>query len=185
MIYISKKNYTLEVYDRKASLIACFRIAYGSNPDGKAKLHEGDNRTPEGVYFINEILSMDAGRGSDSRKKLRGMNRIYFRARDGHSKFGRPSVDLGYDAYGPRFFGLSYPNNEDKRRYLKAVREGKIRKMNGKMPGIGFGIAIHGCNDEDSIGHLSSSGCIRMHNRDIVECERYVRRGAPVIITAE
>ena len=42
--------------------------------------------------------------------------------------------------------------------------------------------AIHGTNQPQSIGGFVSSGCIRMHNRDIVELYRLVAVGAPVIV---
>jgi len=54
--------------------------------------------------------------------------------------------------------------------------------VNGKIPGIGYGIGIHGNNDEAGVGKRSSSGCIRMYNRDVVEIERFVQLGTPVII---
>ncbi len=42
--------------------------------------------------------------------------------------------------------------------------------------------AIHGTNRPESIGRFVSSGCIRMHNRDIVELYRLVAVGTPVIV---
>jgi lipoprotein-anchoring transpeptidase ErfK/SrfK len=42
--------------------------------------------------------------------------------------------------------------------------------------------AIHGTNRPESIGHFVSHGCIRMHNRDIVELYRMVPVGTPVIV---
>ena len=42
--------------------------------------------------------------------------------------------------------------------------------------------AIHGTNRPQSIGHFVSHGCIRMHNRDIVELYRMVPVGTPVIV---
>lgn len=42
--------------------------------------------------------------------------------------------------------------------------------------------AIHGTNRPESIGHFVSHGCIRMHNRDIVELYRLVGVGTPVIV---
>lgn len=185
VIYISKKKFLLEVFNRKREAVAAYTIAYGSNPDMKPKLHERDNRTPEGLYFVNEILSMDADRSSPSYKTLRKMNRVFFRARDGHCRFGRPGVDLGDNAYGPRYYGLDYPNDEDRERYRDALRTGAIQSAAGKVPGIGGGIAIHGNNDENSIGNLSSSGCIRMYNRDLIECEQYILMGTPVLISSE
>lgn len=42
--------------------------------------------------------------------------------------------------------------------------------------------AIHGTNRPQSIGGFVSSGCIRMHNRDIVELYSLVGVGTPVIV---
>ena len=95
-------------------------------------------------------------------------------------------MDLGDNAYGPRFYGLDYPNEEDRKRYRKALRSNDLpEKKDGQAPGIGWGIGIHGNNDERSIGNLSSNGCIRMYNRDIVEIEQYIQMGTPVIISPE
>ncbi|HNW29125.1 MAG TPA: L,D-transpeptidase [Spirochaetota bacterium] len=184
-IFVSKKNFRLDVYDRQLKVIASYMIGYGSNTDMKPKLYEGDNRTPEGVYAVNEILSMDADIKSPSYRVLRDMNKKYFRASEGHSKFGEPDVDLGDNAYGPRYFGIDYPNEEDRIRYRKSVRKGKVPLVKGKRAGIGYGIAIHGNNDENAIGHLSSNGCVRMFNRDVVELEQYIQLGTPVIILEE
>ena len=41
---------------------------------------------------------------------------------------------------------------------------------------------IHGTNAPETIGTHVSSGCIRMHNRDIVELYRLVPVGTPVIV---
>jgi murein L,D-transpeptidase YafK len=185
VIYISKKKFLLEVFNRNGEPVAAYTVACGSNPDIKPKLHEGDNRTPEGLYFVNEILSMDADKKSPSYRTLRAMNKIFFRARDGHRRFGRPGVDLGDNAYGPRYYGLNYPNREDRERYQKALRKGDIPEIKGKVPCIGSGIAIHGNNDENSVGNLASNGCIRMYNRDLLECEQYIQMGTPVIISSE
>lgn len=182
-LVISKKDFKLTVYDRAMNSAAVYRIGYGSSPDMLAKLYEGDNRTPEGIYFINEILSMDASTHTEAYRKLQRMNQVYFRSSSGYHKFGNPGVDLGDNAYGPRFFGIDYPNNKDRERYKKALEEENIPSVKGKPAGIGYGIAIHGNNDENSVGNISSSGCIRMFNRDIVELDRYIDMGTPVIIT--
>lgn len=178
LIYVTKRQFRLEVYNRNREAVVAYTVALGSNPDMKAKLYEGDNRTPEGEYVIHEILSMDADKNSSSYRTLMKMNRKFFRARNGHSKYGRPGEDLGDNAYGPRFFGINYPNGEDRERYQHALGR-------GPLPGIGYGIGIHGNNDENSIGKLSSNGCIRMYNRDIVECEQYIQMGTPVIIVSD
>ncbi|NNM73624.1 L,D-transpeptidase [Enterovirga aerilata] len=43
-------------------------------------------------------------------------------------------------------------------------------------------IAIHGTNRPGSIGTYASYGCIRMHNRDIVDLFERVRVGTPVLM---
>ncbi|MCU0847880.1 MAG: L,D-transpeptidase [Spirochaetes bacterium] len=184
-IYVSKKNFTLEVYDRDLKRIAQYRIGYGINPDRKAKQYSGDNRTPEGLYRIDEILSMDSQKESPSYKKLAGMNRVFFRARDGHYRFGHGDVDLGDNAYGPRFYGIDYPNKYDRQRYGKLLIEGAIKSQHGNTPGIGSGLAIHGNNDEASVGHLASSGCVRMYNIDVIDLEKYIQIGTPVLISPD
>lgn len=182
ILYINKNTFSLDVYNRDIENIATYRIAYGSNPDSKTKLYSGDNRTPEGVYYINEILSMDADKNTESYRKLNAMNSIFFKASEGHHKWAKPKKDLGYNVYGPRFYRINYPNDIDKKRYNSLLQKGNIPKDKGKIPGIGYGIAIHGNNDEQSIGHLASSGCIRMYNNDIIELEKYIQLKTPVII---
>ena len=177
-IVVDKKRYILEVYNRDRKMVASYPAGYGLNPDGGTKLQSGDNRTPEGLYYVNEMLSMDASHDSESYRKLKRMNGIFFTARDGHYKHGT-NLDLGADAYGPRFFGINYPNENDKKRYEENLRSGLL---SGKNPGIGGGIAIHGNNDYPSVGHKSSSGCVRLYNKDLLELERYIVLGTPVII---
>lgn len=43
--------------------------------------------------------------------------------------------------------------------------------------------AIHGTNNPGSIGRFVSHGCIRMHNRDVMDLYRRVSIGTPVIVT--
>lgn len=182
VIIISKKKFTLYVFEKGKGLQQSYRIGFGSNSDLGAKQYEGDNRTPEGSYQVNEILSMDSASASESYRKLKKMNEHYFKKSGGYHKFGNPDEDLGDNAYGPRYFGVNYPNEDDLKRYQEAVSQGLIPVKNGKRADIGHGIAIHGNNDEKSIGHPCSSGCIRMYNRDIVELEKYISISTPVII---
>ncbi len=181
-LVIIKKQFRLEVYNSSLEKVASYKIGFAHNPDMKPKLYENDNRTPEGVYEINEILSMDAGKESESYRKLLNMNKVFFKKSKGYHRFGHPEFDLGDNAYGPRYFGLNYPNEEDKQHYKDALAKGEIPSVNGKFADIGYGIAIHGNNDEDSIGNLCSSGCIRMFNRDVVDLEKYIMLSSPVII---
>lgn len=43
--------------------------------------------------------------------------------------------------------------------------------------------AIHGTNRPDSIGTFASYGCIRMHNRDVIDLFERVAVGTPVVVT--
>lgn len=184
-VLVIKKDFMLYVYERGAGVVKKYRIAYGLNPDGKPKLYSGDDRTPEGVYRVTEMLSMDADRSSGSYRKLSGMNRVFFRASNGHYKYGKRDEDLGDNVYGPRFFLLDYPGTHDRSRYKKELRKGNIPVENGIPRPIGHGIAIHGNCDPISIGHQATSGCVRMFNDDIVELEQYIQLGTPVIILPE
>ena len=183
LLYVDKGNFFMSIYNRDLKSVVDYKIGYGLNPDRKPKLYSGDKRTPEGLYSIIEILSMDAAKNTITYKKLKMMNKVYFKAKEGHSKYGKLNIDLGTDAYGPRFFRIDYPNESDISRYEKAKKGGNLPLKNGKLPGIGSGIGIHGNNDEASIGHLCSSGCIRMYNNDIVELDKYIQIGTPVIIS--
>lgn len=42
---------------------------------------------------------------------------------------------------------------------------------------------IHGTNNPFSIGHNMSSGCVRMHNKDVEELYGMVKLGTPVLIS--
>ncbi len=182
VVVISKKKFTLHVFGRGGKLCASYMVGYGSNSDLGPKLFEGDDRTPEGSYYVTEILSMDSDPGSESYRKLKKMNEYFFKKSNGYHKYRNPGEDLGDNAYGPRFFGINYPNGDDLKRYSGALGGGVIPEKNGRKADIGYGIAIHGNNDEESIGHPCSSGCIRMYNRDIVEMEKYISLSTPVII---
>ena len=181
-LVIIKKQFTLEVYNSRLEKLSSYKIGFAHNPDMKPKLYEGDNRTPEGIYEISEILSMDAGKESDSYRKLLNMNKVYFKKTKGYHKYIDIESDLGDNAYGPRYYEINYPNEKDQEKYRNACSKGEIPLVNGIPTEIGYGIAIHGNNDEDSIGHLCSSGCIRMFNRDVIDLEKYIMLTTPVII---
>jgi murein L,D-transpeptidase YafK len=182
IILVRKSAFTLEIVNRNNKVVAGYPIAYGRNPDKKAPLYGGDNRTPEGEYNISVILSNDADTTTSSCRRLAKMNRIFWRAKDGHSKFNNPGEDQGDNAFGPRDFHISYPNADDIQKYRRSVKESKIPIVNGKPLTLSHRYDIHGNCDKRSIGHLATSGCIRMDNSDIVDMDKYVQIGTPVII---
>lgn len=199
IIYISKEQKKLFLIDDNKQIIKEYKIATGLNEG--PKLYSGDNRTPEGEYEITKILSYKKPKYLIEKEKilsekekiklikeyekgkleLKKMNDTYLRAKDGHKKFGTDE-DLGYNSYGPVFIRINYPNKQDKKRYEQAKKENKIPKENGDYKSIGYGIAIHGTNDDNSIGHNASSGCIRMKNEDIEELLFYIEPKLKVII---
>ena len=182
IILVRKSTFTLEIVTRDNQVVAKYPIAYGRNPDKKAPLYGGDNRTPEGEYSISVILSKDADTATASYRDLAGMNRMYFSAKEGHSKFNHPEEDQGDNAIGPRDYHFNYPDSNDLKNYTNNKNNGKIPIVDGKPLPLSHRYDIHGNCDKPSIGHLATSGCIRMDNTDIVEMEKYVQIGTPVII---
>jgi murein L,D-transpeptidase YafK len=128
-------------------------------------------------YYRNARIKNIKGK-----KRIESLNSAYFNAAEGHTKYGTQE-DLGYNAYGSVFMLLDYPNDEDIRKYRAAIAAGRVPvKLNGNYMDPGSGIAIHGTNDDPSIGNDSSSGCVRMQNADIVEVSNYVSEGTMVVI---
>lgn len=183
LIYIKKKSYSMFVVNRDIKIERRFDIAIGRKDNFSLKIYQGDNGTPEGVYYINEILNLNANTNSDAYIRLKKINSYYFKAADGYYLWDNPQKDAGRNVYGPRFFRINYPNEEDNKRYEELKRKGRIPKnKDGQIKEQGGGIAIHGTNDPYSIGHRISTGCIRMHNADIINMDKYVQIGTPVYI---
>lgn len=209
VIIADKKEKMIYAVDSSLNTAAAFRISTGMNPENKA--YAGDNATPEGSYVITEILEEDKP-GSllkaeaeaaecdencadaesrlarlkkeheKNRVKLAAMNKVYFKAKDGHKKWGT-NLDLGRGAYGPVFMRLSYPEKNDIKRHESAKKRGYLPMRNdGSYPGPGSGIAIHGTNDPDSLGQDASSGCVRLLNEEALLLRKYAQKGTKVII---
>jgi murein L,D-transpeptidase YafK len=117
-----------------------------------------------------------------ARKKIAELNSAYLSAKDGHVRYGT-GKSLGYNSYGPVYMLLDYPNKDDVNRYEEALDDGKVpRKFSLYFADPGNGIAIHGTNDNNSLGFNASAGCVRMRNDHIIELSRYVMEGTLVII---
>lgn len=211
-IYVNKSQKKLYLMDKNTKVWHKYKIAVGKNSG--PKLYRKDLKTPEGIYYIDEIYQYEEPwymkrlkekmglidkksriykiykkyydsfekKYKKNRKKLEKLNNTYLRAEDGFKKF-KTGESLGYNSYGPVFMLLDYPNENDYERYKEALDNGIIpRDKNLYFKDPGDGIAIHGTNDEDSLGHNSSAGCIRMKNDDILELNKYVIEGTMVII---
>lgn len=82
-----------------------------------------------------------------------------------------------------QFLTVSYPNDEDRRRFAE-------RKAQGLVPSgvtVGFGIGIHGVGRREWNGvHKRSdwtAGCIAVDDAEIDEIEGLVRDGTKIVIT--
>lgn len=83
-----------------------------------------------------------------------------------------------------RFMLLSYPNDDDRTRYAMALSEGRVPVIDGRAPGIGSAVGIHGTDREDSNarGDDWTFGCVSLLNQHVVELYDLVPLGTPVLI---
>jgi len=83
-----------------------------------------------------------------------------------------------------RFMLLSYPNADDRTRYAMALGEGRVPIIDGRAPGIGSAVGIHGTDREDSNvrGDDWTFGCVSLLNPHVVELYDMVPLGTPVLI---
>ncbi|MCC6763282.1 MAG: L,D-transpeptidase [Deltaproteobacteria bacterium] len=83
-----------------------------------------------------------------------------------------------------RFLLLSYPNDDDRSRYAMALSEGRVPIIDGRAPGIGGAVGIHGTDREDSNvrGDDWTFGCVSLLNQHVAELYDMVPIGTPVLI---
>ncbi len=83
-----------------------------------------------------------------------------------------------------RFMLLSYPNDDDRSRYAMALSEGRVPIIDGRAPGIGSAVGIHGTDREDSNvrGDDWTFGCVSLLNQHVAELYDMVPIGTPVLI---
>ena len=83
-----------------------------------------------------------------------------------------------------RFMLLSYPNDDDRSRYAMALNEGRVPIIDGRAPGIGSAVGIHGTDREDSNarGDDWTFGCVSLLNEHVDELYDTVPLGTPVLI---
>ncbi len=83
-----------------------------------------------------------------------------------------------------RFMLLSYPNDDDRSRYAMALSEGRVPIIDGRPPGIGGAVGIHGTDREDSNarGDDWTFGCISLLNQHVAELYDMISIGTPVLI---
>jgi murein L,D-transpeptidase YafK len=83
-----------------------------------------------------------------------------------------------------RFMLLSYPNDGDRQRYAMALNEGRVPIIDGRAPGLGSAVGIHGTDREDANvrGVDWTWGCISLLNPHVEELYELVPLGTPVLI---
>jgi len=82
------------------------------------------------------------------------------------------------------FLGISYPNADDRAAYDKAKEERRIPVVNGKIPGIGGSVGIHG-TASDALNRAKEDwtfGCISLLSSDASELAGLVKVGTRVEI---
>ncbi|HDT14899.1 MAG TPA: L,D-transpeptidase [Firmicutes bacterium] len=212
IVFADKKDKKLYLVNRNLKAVRIYNISTGKDsgnkiyrgdnrtPEGAYRITQiWEYEKPQKLLDMEQSLEKSK-KGTDAYKKLEKnyakelekytngraslerMNNVYFKASEGHSKWGREE-DLGRNAYGPVFMRLSFPNENDRKRHEDAKAKGLVPKNNmGRYLPPGSGIAVHGTNDPASLGNNASSGCIRMLNSDVLELREYLDEGSIVVI---
>jgi murein L,D-transpeptidase YafK len=83
-----------------------------------------------------------------------------------------------------RFMLLSYPNHVDMRRYAMARTDGRVPMIEGREPGPGGAVGIHGTDREaDNVRGIDWTwGCVSLMNAHVDELYDLVPIGTPVLI---
>jgi hypothetical protein len=83
-----------------------------------------------------------------------------------------------------RFLRLDYPNGVDKMRYRESRAAREIPSVDGQLTGQGGRIGIHG-TDDPRLNRTRvnwTTGCISLHNDDILELDALLPVGTSVVI---
>lgn len=82
-----------------------------------------------------------------------------------------------------KFLGVSYPNDDDRRRFADLKKHGEVPPGRG----VGFGIGIHGTGGDEYTGvHKQTDwthGCIALDDAEIDELAKLVKDGTRIVIT--
>lgn len=157
LLVISKSTHTVTLF-KEGQPVKKFPCAFGVNPDGD-KLQQGDNRTPEGTFFITD------------KEKL-----------GNHPYLGRTWFGLSYPAisHAERAVRQNLISSEQYQAILNANRSGEIPPQNTRLGGW---IGIHGGREDLTKEKINwTEGCIAMLEADLEELYTVVRPGTKVII---
>jgi murein L,D-transpeptidase YafK len=151
-IVVHKPSFSLHLFEWHDDWVHAksYSVSLGKNFGRKQR--EGDNRTPEGTYTIEDKLS--TAHDSHQSSYLKKLNSLSYNGQ-GY---------IGKDAFGPFAFLLDYPNQDDR----KTGRTGR-------------GIMIHSVS-YDKVGRMATHGCIGLRRDDMESLYRLVGVGTKVYI---
>lgn len=156
-ILVEKSQRRLTVFYEGKELKS-YPCAFGVNPDGD-KQERGDNRTPEGRFFITD--------------KERLGNHPYL----GRTWLGLSYPDVGHAERGLQAQRISYGE------YRSIVEANQHRSLPPQDTLLGGWIGIHGGRDEATrAGTDWTEGCIAMVDSDLEEIYPYVAYGTAVVV---
>lgn len=153
-IIVDKSKRRLYVFSGK-ELLKEYKIGLGKKPIG-LKLKEGDKKTPEGIYYVNE-------------KKRGGLP----------SRLGSRWIRISYPNWADAL--RAYKRKNISKNTLDLIGKAiKGKRIPLQSSFLGGGIGIHG---DGSIPIRDfTRGCIGLINKDIEEIFPYIKLKTPVII---
>ena len=158
VLLIKKSAHTLCVY-REGKAVKEYLAVFGVNPDGD-KVRQGDNRTPEGVFYITD-------------KERLGENPIL-----GRKWFGLSYPDIGHAERALNQALISYDQ------YSAIVSANNTQALPPQSTTLGGWIGIHGGREDLTREGVNwTEGCIAMLDKDLEELFQIVKPGTKVIIT--
>ena len=159
VLVIQKSAKTLTVYEA-GKAIRHYRAVFGVNPDGN-KVRQGDNRTPEGTFYITDKEALN-----------------------NHPYLGKKWVGLSYPDVGHARRGLEQ-DLISSAQYEAIVRANAAHDMPPQNTALGGWIGIHGGREDlTDKGVNWTEGCVAMLDKDLEELYNVVQPGTKVIIVA-
>ena len=157
LLVISKSANTLILF-QDGRPVKKYTCVFGVNPDGD-KLQQGDNRTPEGTFFITD------------KEKL-----------GNHPYLGRTWLGLSYPdvSHAERAVRQNLISSDQYQAIVAANRSGILPPQNTKLGGW---IGIHGGREDLTQQKINwTEGCIAMLDSDLEELFAIIPPGTKVII---
>lgn len=159
VLVIKKSAKTLTLYEQ-GKAVKDYRAVFGVNPDGN-KVRQGDNRTPEGIFYITD-------------KELL----------NNHPYLGRKWLGLSYPDVNHARRGLEH-SMISYEQYDAIVRANVSRDIPPQNTALGGWIGIHGGREDLTAEGVNwTEGCIAMLDKDLEELYTVIKPGTKVIITA-